>query len=167
MEPNWYILFLTALIPLIVGSIWYSKAAFGKTWMRITGMTDEKAKQGNMLMIFGLTYVFSVFLSAACAVWSVHQMPANSLFATQPGFVDGTNEAMISFVNTFNADYGHLHRTFGHGAAHGVFASFLLALPLVGINALFEQRGWKYIMIHWGYWAVSLILMCGAVCQFI
>lgn len=166
MEANWYMLFIAALIPLAVGSFWYSKAGFGNAWMKITGMTEEKAQQGNMPLIFGLTYIFSVFLAAACANWSIHQIPANSLFGTQPGFMDGTNEVMVAFVKTLNSDFGEIHRTFGHGAAHGVFAAVMFALPLIGVNALFEQRGWRYIMIHWGYWAVCLVLMCGVLCQF-
>jgi hydrogenase maturation factor len=36
----------------------------------------------------------------------------------------------------------------------------------VGINALFERRGGKYILVHVGYWIVTLALIGGVVCQF-
>jgi len=64
----------------------------------------------------------------------------------------------------FMEKYGDRHRTFGHGAAHGIFFSIFIALPLIAVNALFERRGWKYIMIHWGYWMISSILIGGLLC---
>jgi hypothetical protein len=41
-----------------------------------------------------------------------------------------------------------------------------LALPIIGINALFERRGFKYIAINVGYWVVSMAIMGGIICQF-
>jgi lysylphosphatidylglycerol synthetase-like protein (DUF2156 family) len=57
-------------------------------------------------------------------------------------------------------------RTFKHGAFHGIIATIGLVLPIIGINALFERRGFKYIALHVGYWLVCLILMGGFICQF-
>ena len=62
--------------------------------------------------------------------------------------------------------YGNNFRSFGHGAIHGIIASVFFVLPVVAINALFERRSWKYIMLHWGFWAVSLLIMGGLICQF-
>ena len=167
MEMNVYVFFLTALIPLIIGSIWYNPKVFGNAWMKSSGVTEEQAQSGNMLLIFGLVYVFSVFLSAFFSSWSIHQLSTNGLFATQAGFVDGSNEAMVALVNSINGEFADLHRTFGHGAIHGVIAAVLGALPVISINALFERRGWKYILVHFGYWLLTFALMSGAVCQFL
>ena len=167
MEMNVYVFFITALIPLIIGSIWYNPKVFGNVWMRSSGVTEEQAQSGNMLLIFGLAYVFGVMLSVFFSSWSVHQLSVNGLFAMQPGFVDKTDQGMIALVNSINGEYAGLHRTFGHGAIHGIIAAVLGALPLVAINALFERRGWKYIMVHFGYWLITFILMSGAVCQFL
>jgi len=60
--------------------------------------------------------------------------------------------------------YGSNFRTFKHGAFHGILASLMLALPLIGINALFERKGFKYIAINVGYWIVSFAIMGGIVC---
>lgn len=156
MENNYLVLFATALIPLIIGFIWYHKALFGNAWMKTSGMTEEKINSGNMLLIFGLTYFFSLMLSSAMASWSIHQMATQSLFATQEGFAEGTG-AYFDFFQNFIKDYGSLHRTFGHGAVHGVIGGLFIALPIVGVNALFERRGWKYVLIHTGYWIVSTL----------
>jgi len=38
-------------------------------------------------------------------------------------------------------------------------------LPVMGVNALFERKGFKYIAINVGFWTVSLALMGGIICQ--
>jgi len=113
-----------------------------------------------MILIFGLSYLFGIFLSAGMATWSVHQLMTGNLFATQPGFAEQTGE-YYDFFQKFMAKYGDLHRSFGHGAVHGVVGSIMLVLPLIGINALFEKRGWKYILIHTGYWLITSCLVGG------
>ncbi|MEM1124805.1 MAG: DUF1761 domain-containing protein [Bacteroidota bacterium] len=66
--------------------------------------------------------------------------------------------------NELMAQYGDHHRSFGHGALHGGIIALFAALPLIGINALFERRGWKYIWIHTGYWFITLALIGGLLC---
>jgi len=166
MEVNMLIPFLTAFIPIAIGAIWYSNALFGKAWMRATGITEEKQKSANMVLILGLSYVFGIMLSFAMMQWSIHQFSTQGLFATQEGFAEGTGPYFEYFKN-FMSQYGGVHRTFGHGAAHGLIGGLSIALPLISINALFEQRGWKYILIHVGYWIITLMLMCGVLCQFV
>lgn len=165
MKVNYLIFFGTALIPLLVGFFWYGKALFGNAWMAATGLTEEKAQSGNMLLIFGLTYLFGLFLSFAMMQWGVHQYATQGLFATQAGFAEGSGE-FFNYYQDFLTKYGHLHRSFGHGAVHGGFAAVFLALPFIAINALFERRSWKYIMIHFGYWFITLVLISGTVNQF-
>ena len=166
MEINYLLLFATALIPLAVGALWYSNALFGKVWLRESGMTEEKMNSGNMLLIFGLTYLFGLFLSNALGSWSVHQLMTENLFVMQPGYTEQTGE-YYEFFKNFMAKYGDLHRSFGHGAVHGVIAAITLALPLIAINALFERRSWKYIGVHFGYWLVVMVLMCGVLSSYL
>jgi hypothetical protein len=59
----------------------------------------------------------------------------------------------------------HLH--FGHGLLHGGMFALLFIGPIFWINALFERRNWKYMLIHTGYWVVSLALMGGIEAQFL
>lgn len=62
---NWWIIPVAALIPMIVGALWYSKWLFEKPWMEDSGMTEEKMRSGNMPLIFGLSYVFNCLIGAA------------------------------------------------------------------------------------------------------
>jgi hypothetical protein len=40
------------------------------------------------------------------------------------------------------------------------------ALPVLGTNALFQHKGFKYIVINVGYWIITLALMGAVICQF-
>ena len=71
---------IAALIPMIIGFIWYNPKVFGKAWMEASGMTDEKVKSGNMPLIFGLSFVFSFFLSLLLSNLAIHQNGIFSLF---------------------------------------------------------------------------------------
>jgi hypothetical protein len=42
---NWLSLFVTALVPLVIGFVWYSKGVFGNAWMQAAGVTEESAKE--------------------------------------------------------------------------------------------------------------------------
>jgi len=157
--------FLIALVPLLVGMLYYSKPLFGNAWMSASGMTDEKVKSGNMLLIFGLTYLFSLFLSMMIQYNSVHSMSvAVVLFGPEFG-VDPASEIGVQIQGIID-QYGMRYNTFKHGALHGVLNAVFFVLPIIGITALFERRSFKYIAIHWGYWAITFILMAGLHCQF-
>ena len=65
MEINFLILFGSAFIPLVIGSLWYSKALFGNTWMKASGMTEEKVNSGNMALILGLALMCGVICQFA------------------------------------------------------------------------------------------------------
>ncbi len=165
MDINFLVLAGAALIPLFIGFIWYNEKVFGKSWAVQAGMTKEKMEGGNMALIFGLSYVFSFFLAVGLFSLCVHQYGVFQLFVTDPTFETAGSE-VATFFNDFMTKYGDKHRSFGHGAAHGVFATLLFVLPILGINALFERKGWKYILINLGYWLVTFMLMSGVACQF-
>ena len=160
------ILFLTALIPLFIGFIWYNNKVFGKAWMNAACLTEEQLKGGNMLKIFGLTYLFSVMAGLALSTIVIHQFGFFSILANEPGAKDPATE-VGKMAADFMSKYGHNFRTFKHGAFHGTATAILFVLPLIGINALFERRSFKYIFIHTGYWIISLALMGGVLCQFL
>lgn len=166
MEFNWYILFGTALIPLVTGFIWYHPKTFANAWMRSAGLSEEQLKGGNMAVIFGLTYVLGLMLSAAMITLVIHQAHLMSLLVDEPGFGDPQSEVGRLFAD-LQEKYGHNFRSFKHGALHGTIAALFIALPLLGINALFERKGGKYIAIHTGYWVLTLALMGGVICAYL
>ena len=62
MTPNLLIFALAALVPLIMGFIWYNPKVFGTVWMETSGLTEEKIKGANMPLVFILCYIFSFMM---------------------------------------------------------------------------------------------------------
>ena len=162
MEMNWIAILVSALATLVVGFIWYNPKVFGTAWMKETGLTQEELAKGNMLKIFGLTYIFSLFIVMIEMSLTIHQSGAVSMVGGLPKI----NEALPSF-KAFMADYGTAFRTFKHGALHGFMSGLFFAFPLIAINGLFERKSWKYIWIHAGYWIVTLTIMGSIICGWV
>lgn len=161
---NFPVLALAALVPLLTGFIWYNKALFGKAWMKESGISEESAKNANMPLVFGLTYVFSFLAAGSLNFMTIHQWSIFSILSQEPGLMEAGTEVNTYFMD-FMAKYGQHFRTFKHGLFHGILGGFLLATPVLAINALFEQKSFKYIAINAGYWMITLGLMGGIVCQ--
>ena len=166
MQLNFYLFFATAFIPMIVGLIYYNDKVFGKAWMDSAGLNEEALKGGNMLLILGISYLFSIFLSVALSGMVIHQMGLYSMLQDDPSFMK-PETANGQWYKSFMDMHGHSFRTFKHGVLHGVIAALFFALPLITINALFERRSFKYIGIHAGYWTITLAIMGGVVCRFL
>lgn len=150
-----------ALIPTVIGFIWYNPKVFGNAWMAAADMSEEKMKGANMMVVFGVSLLLSAMLSLILTTVVVHQMHIYSLF---DGFTDPASQAEMEGLL---ATYGDRFRSFGHGALHGTIAGLFIILPVLGTNALFERKGFKYIAINVGYWVVTLALMGGVLCQFV
>lgn len=162
---NYYVVFGAALLPLIIGSIWYNPKVFGSAWMKSAGKTEEDLAGGNMMIIFGLTYILGILLALGLSGMTNHQSGVMQLFAMHPDF--GTSGTEIqNLYDSVMDKFGSAHRNFGHGALHGGIAAILIALPLIAITALFERRGGKYIFIHFGYYFLTFMAVGAVVCQF-
>jgi len=156
-------LFISALIPLLVGFIYYNPKAFGNAWLSASGLTDEEARQGSMVKTFLLTYLFGLFVSYIIYLFAVHQTSVYQLFLHDEGiFEDGS--AINTYVGDFMDKYGDKHRTFGHGVIHGMELTILMGFGMIGINTLFERRPMKYLWVHLGFWAICGALMGGVLC---
>ncbi|MEO5643242.1 MAG: DUF1761 domain-containing protein [Bacteroidia bacterium] len=159
------IIAIAALIPLVLGWIWYHPMVLGKAWMGPAGMTEEKLKAGNMIVIFLLTYILSFFVAFSLQFLVIHQMHLKSILMNEPGINDKNSEIGI-FISNFIEKYGNNFRTFKHGMLHGTIAGITLALPVVAVTAMFERKGFKYIAINAGFWIICFMLMGGVVCAF-
>ncbi len=159
MPFNFYAVLVAALSSFIVGAIWYNPKVFGTIWMNETGMTEEKAQKGNMVKIFGLTFFYSIMLAFIMPTIVIHQMGALGMIGG-PNMIDAAQPSYAAFL----ADYGDAFRTFRHGAIHGSMLGIFVALPIIAINGLFDQKSWKYIAVTAGYWIVVMTIMGAIIC---
>jgi hypothetical protein len=170
---NFGIIAIAALLPLVLGFIWYHPMVFGKAWMGAAGVTqEERPSGGRMAFIFIMTYVLSFLAALAIQSVVIHQMHMYSILINEPGFIDPltkkpstTSEIGMLYTN-FMSRFGNNFRTFKHGALHGTLIALFLVMPVMAINAMFERKGFKYVAINVSYWTVSLALMGGLVCAF-
>ena len=108
MQINYWAILVAALIPLIMGFIWYHPKVFGTVWMKEVGLTEEQMK-GQMFGVF----IFSIILSALIAFFlqmvTIHQFGAM-------GMIGGDEMNAKESYAAFMKDYGMAYRSFGHGA---------------------------------------------------
>ena len=157
MEINFLAVLVAALSSFVVGFVWYNPKVFGTIWMNEIGMTEEKAKQGNMTKIFGLTFVFALMLAFIMQPLTIHQFGAL-------GMVGGDEALAKPSYAAFMNDYMDAFRTFKHGALHGFMASLFIAIPVIATNCLFEQKSFKYAAVTSGYWIVVMTIMGAVIC---
>lgn len=131
---HWLALIVGALIPTIMGMIWYHPKVFGNAWMKSLGMTEEDLNGGNMAMIFGVALLMALLLS-----WQM--MKSAGYHAS--GEADDLN--------------------FLHGAFHGAKYGLFLSIPVLVSNSLFERKTVTNVLINAIYWLVALGLMGGVV----
>lgn len=148
---------VAAVSALLIGFIWYSPKVFGNAWMQAAGLTEAQIKGGNMAKILALALMFACMLSILMPALVIHQLGALSL-------TGGDAAQALPSYQIFINDYGEVFRTFKHGALHGLLAGLFIALPILGTTALFERKGTKYILIHSGYWIVTLTVMGAIIC---
>nr|WP_317126078.1 DUF1761 domain-containing protein [Flavobacterium caseinilyticum] len=150
-------IFLAALSTLIVGFVWYNPKVFGTIWMKESGVNPEKMIGSNMFLLFGASFFYAILISLILQMLTIHQFGALGMIGGDPAI------AKPSYIS-FMADYGNSFRTFKHGALHGFMAGLFFALPVIGTNALYERRSFKYTLVNGGFWIVCLTIMGGIIC---
>lgn len=170
MNFNFLAVFVAALIPMILGFVWYHPKVFGTVWMNVNGFKQEDLKKGtNMPLIFGVSFVLSLLLAFDMNFITVHQTHIYSALMdmTDQAAIENPDTELGAYYADIMAKFGNNFRTFKHGALHGFLASIFFMLPILGTNALFERKGWKYILVNAGYWTVCLMIMGGIVCGWV
>lgn len=156
MTPfNPFSILVAALATLLVGFVWYNPKVFGTIWMRESGMTEEKAKQSNMLKVFGFTILFSLMIAFVVPGIVIHQVGV-----MQAAGGDVNDPAYIEFMKA----HGERFRDFKHGALHGCMCGIMFVFPILGVNAMFDQKSWKLLFVNAGYWIVTLTIMGAIIC---
>ena len=132
-QPNLLAIVIAALIPMFMGFIYYHPKVFGKVWMDSLGLKEEDLKKGNMGVILGISLVMSVLLS------------------------------MFMLVNVDGPGQEGEFDTFKHGVFHGVLVGFMVAMPVLVTNGLFERKNLKNLAINTLYWIITIGLMGGVI----
>lgn len=148
---------------MIIGAIYYNPKLFGNAWMKSAGLTQDQLKGSNMAKILTMTLVYSFLASSMLSFMVIHQLHLGSVLANEPGINDPNSE-VAKYMKSFMDTYGDRFRTFKHGAFHGGLTTIFFVLPMIAIPAMFERRSAKYILIHAGYWFISLCIMGGIIC---
>lgn len=156
MDFNFYSILVSGFVTLFAGFVWYHPKVFGTAWMREAKLTEEDFKGANMVLTFGVTFVYGILIAFVLQWLVIHQTGAEAAANNIP--------ADPSILENYMNVYGSTYRTFKHGMLHGFIAGLFLALPMVGISALFERRSFKYTLISGGYWVVTFMIMGGILC---
>lgn len=127
-DLNWLGVVLAALAGFVVGGIWYGPV-MGKKWMGAVGLTEDQIKQGDMKLIYGGAFLFSLLASWALA----------HTFGSYADF--GADLSVRAKVMT----------------AFGVALGFIV--PAIGTNYLFSQKSKTLFFIDAGYWLLFYIAM--------
>lgn len=70
MEYLWNV--VAAIVPMVIGFIWYNPKVFGKAWQKDMGLTDEQVNGGNMPLIFGLSFIAALVMTIPLAYGANH-----------------------------------------------------------------------------------------------
>lgn len=165
LEINFPAVLLSALIPLLVGIIYYHPKVFGTIWMKTSGINSDANKNVNMVKVFIIMVLVSIPMAFFMQFLVIHQFHFYSMLANDKSLEIAGSPLHSFFVETM-AKYGTEFRTFKHGAFHGSFSGIVLAMPIIAISSLFENKNWKYVLIHTGYWIITMGLMGGIISGF-
>lgn len=136
MHMNFVAIAVAALMPMIVGFIYYHPKVLGGMWMKANGFTLESIGAGPKPILYGLALVLSFLLAFFLCV-----------------NVTGPGQDV--------APDGHSYVTFGHGLTHGVIITITVVLPILATLAIFEKRSLNWVIVNVLYWMITICLMAG------
>lgn len=70
--------FVAAVASMAVGFVWYSKAAFGNRWMKLTGRSEETMDKSGMMRVYILMFVVSLVMGYILSIF-IHYAGARDL----------------------------------------------------------------------------------------
>src|ERR1700689_2828337 len=91
---HWLAVAVAAVVGFPLGALWYG-LLFGSAWMAATGITKERARQANMVKIYGTTLVLNLIIATSLAMF-IGATPnlADGVFA---GFMAGFTYVAAAF----------------------------------------------------------------------
>ena len=95
---HWLAVAVAAIAGFPLGALWYGPI-FGSTWMALTGITKERARQANMVKIYGTTLLLNLIIATSLAMFIGATATLHSgLFA---GFMAGLTYVAAAFGITY------------------------------------------------------------------
>lgn len=67
VQINYVAVVVTALVPMLLGGIWYAPAVFGTVWMQLVGKKPEDVQKGALPRAYGMMFVAALVLAFALA----------------------------------------------------------------------------------------------------
>ncbi len=68
-QINYFAVLAAAASTFVIGGLWWSPLLFQKAWMRANGFTEENLEEGNMVKIFGVSFVLTVVMAFNLAMF--------------------------------------------------------------------------------------------------
>jgi len=64
-QTDWILIVIAAVVNMVIGMVWYSKALFGRAWAKLAEMREKDMKPEALTMIYGFinSLVIAYFLS--------------------------------------------------------------------------------------------------------
>jgi len=63
VQLNFWAIIAAAIIPMVVGTLWYSPALFGPAWMKMVGLKEMKPSAG-LMVLGGLVSLLTAYVLA-------------------------------------------------------------------------------------------------------
>ncbi|HAA15318.1 MAG TPA: DUF1761 domain-containing protein [Cytophagales bacterium] len=85
---NYLAVLVAGVASWMLGTLWYSKALFGKTWQSLLGFTDEYLQKGNMALIFGSSLVAMIVMAFGMAMFfggTVTEISEGAMYGAMTG----------------------------------------------------------------------------------
>lgn len=120
---NWLAVVVAAVSTFVLGAVWYGPI-FGKAWMGASGMTEERAKQANMGMIFGVAFLLELVAAFVLAMFIGAE--ANVGF----GVFAGLSAGLFWVATAFGVVYLFEQRPLAHWAVNAGY--HVIAFTIMG-----------------------------------
>ena len=138
---NFIPILVAALIPTVVGFLYYNPKTVGGAWMKALGKTEDELMEGfNMAVVMIVSLILSFILAFGI----------NTIIELIHKDVDETGKLVMGSFHTFK-----------HGAFHGAMLAIFVLLPPFITNGLYERKSWNLMGINMLYWVITFALIGG------
>ena len=89
VDVNYLAVFAAAVVGMALGALWYSPVLFGKTWMSLTGLSEEtltKAKEKGMAKSYLIGFIGTLIMSYVLAHITSYASATTFLEGSLAGF---------------------------------------------------------------------------------